>query len=77
MSDEMAERTVIPVPSARAVLAARLRAAAELFGRALEAGDIVDRLAWATVMAQLTLLCGELGLGRPGLREDGTIEWEG
>ena len=76
MSDEMAERTLVPVAAIRAVVGDALVRAFSSYEAAEAAGNIPRKLSWALVENQLMNLCERLGIGKPVVYEDDSVEWE-
>ena len=73
MTEEMAERTLVPVAAIRAVVGGMLVRA---FSGYEAAGNVPRKLSWALVENQLVELCEGLGVGRPVVYEDDSVEWE-
>ena len=76
MTEEMAERTLVPVAAIRAVVGGMLVRAFSGYEAAEAAGDVPRKLSWALVENQLVELCEGLGVGRPVVYEDDSVEWE-
>lgn len=76
MTEEMAERTLVPVAAIRAVVGDALVRAFSNYEAAEAAGDVPSKLSWAIVENQLMGLCERLGIGKPVVYEDDSVGWE-
>ena len=76
MTDEMAERTLVPVSLIRAVMGDEMlvaRGCREAAADRLDAGGVAT---WGKVSERLAVACARLGVGRPSVLGADLVDWE-